>query len=95
MQLIGIALVRLLDVIIFAILIRVVVSWIPVSRNNAFIRLVYQVTEPILGPIRALIQKSEVGRNMMIDFSPIIAFLLIQVVQRIIANAFGVGMIVG
>lgn len=49
------------------------------------------VTEPILYPIRAIINKSPFGgAGMFIDFSPIIAFILINAVSnlliRIISN---------
>ncbi len=70
----------------YAILARVIISWIPIPRDNQFIRLLYQITEPILGPIRNMIQRSAMGRNMMIDFSPIIAFILIGVIRNIIVN---------
>mgnify|MGYP000211529461 CR=1 FL=1 len=70
----------------YAILARVIISWIPIPRDNQFIRLLYQITEPILGPIRSMIQRSAMGRNMMIDFSPIIAFILIGLIRNIIVN---------
>ncbi len=68
----------------YAILGRVLISWIPVSRDSQIIRLLYQLTEPILGPIRSIVSRSAIGQNMMLDFSPIIAFLLISVVRNII-----------
>lgn len=68
----------------FALIARVLISWIPVSRDNQYIRLLYQITEPILAPIRNLLFKSFAGRNMMIDFSPIIAFILINLLRSFI-----------
>lgn len=38
--------------LIIAILIRVVFSWVSPYPNNSVYRFVYQVTEPILGPVR-------------------------------------------
>jgi len=67
----------------YAILARVLLSWIPLP-NNQFTRLLYQVTEPILSPVRALLNKSPIGGNSMMDFSPIVAFMLIGVVRNII-----------
>ena len=51
------------------------------------IQLVYALTDPIILPIRALLEKSPLGRGMgssgvMIDFSPMIAVLLISGVHR-------------
>jgi YggT family protein len=73
-------------VIEMAILIRVFLSWLPVPKEHKLIDLLYQVTEPILAPIRNLLQRSSFGRNMMFDFSPIIAFLLIGLVRNIVLS---------
>ncbi|MCX7923241.1 MAG: YggT family protein [Clostridia bacterium] len=73
----------LLTVLEWAIFLRVIISWLPIPRDNQFIRILYQFTEPILGPIRSIINRSSLGRGMMIDFSPIIAFLLIGVLQNV------------
>ncbi len=67
------------------IFIRVLLSWFPIDRNNPLISLLYTLTEPILAPIRKLLFKSPMGGpGMMIDFSPIIAFMLIELLKNII-----------
>lgn len=71
-------------VVEFAILARVLISWLPVSRDSSLIRILYQITEPILAPIRRIIERSAMGRNMMFDFSPVIAFLLIGLLKNIV-----------
>ena len=68
------------------ILIRIFLSWLPVPKESKLVGLLYQVTEPILAPIRSLIQRSSFGQNTMFDFSPIIAFILIGVVRNIILS---------
>lgn len=67
---------RILNVLI---LIRVLLSWMPVNRSNPIISLIYQLTEPILAPIRRLLPS--LGG---LDISPIIAMLLIEIVQRLL-----------
>ncbi len=62
-----------------AILGRVIISWLPISSENPIVVVLYQVTEPILGPIRAVLP-----RLGMLDFSPIVAILLIVVIQNIL-----------
>ncbi len=75
------------NILYLIILIRVILSWvgrgIPYnSRWRGFITFIYGVTEPILRPIRQVIPASGMG----IDFSPLIAFLLLSIVRRIVLN---------
>ncbi len=83
------AILWVIRIIQYAIFARVIISWIPIPRDNQIIRLLYQITEPILGPIRNIIQKSAFGRNMMIDFSPIIAFFILGLVQTLVLEFGG------
>lgn len=70
----------------FAILARVLITWLPIPKENNLIRMLYMITDPILAPIRAMIEKSSFGKNMMFDFSPIVAFLLIGIIRNIILS---------
>lgn len=87
---IGSAIVILLQIIEYAILIRVIVSWLPIPKDNQFIRILYQITDPVLLPIRNMIEKTNWGKNMMLDFSPLIALLVIMLLIRVISSAFNV-----
>jgi YggT family protein len=64
-----------------AIMIRVVFSWIGPDMRNPIFRVAYQVTEPILAPVRNLLPQSA-----GIDLSPMIVtfllFFLLQLLQR-------------
>jgi YggT family protein len=62
-----------------AILGRVIMSWLPISAEHPISVVLHQVTEPILGPIRRVLPK--LG---MLDFSPIVAILLIVVIQNVL-----------
>ena len=42
----------LLNVLWLAILVRVILSWFPVDPSNPIIRIVWEITEPILAPFR-------------------------------------------
>ena len=68
------------------IIARVILSWVRPNPSNInlrkAIRFVYQVTEPILGPIRRLLPTSNLG----IDFSPIIAFFALRIVSNFIVR---------
>jgi YggT family protein len=61
-----------LDILILA---RVVMSWVNPRFDGTLGRFVYETTEPLLAPIRRLLP----GTGML-DFSPIIAFMLVGLV---------------
>ncbi len=69
----------LADVLYLAILARVIISWLPISRENPIVQVLYGITEPILGPIRRVLP----GMGGL-DLSPMIGLLLIWVAQRVI-----------
>ncbi|MCI8628167.1 MAG: YggT family protein [Firmicutes bacterium] len=69
----------------FLILARVILSWIPLGRNNALVQMLYALTEPILSPIRSLLDKSPLG-GMMLDFSAWFAMILLYFIQMILIN---------
>ncbi len=71
---------RIIEILIF---VRIILSWIRL-KENALVVFVYSVTEPILAPIRNMISRSSFGKNMMFDFSPIIAYVLLGVIKQII-----------
>ena len=69
----------------WAILIRVLISWLPmagirIDPYNPIIRFLYSITDPILEPLR---RYTTVG---MIDLSPIVALIGLQVIQRILIS---------
>jgi YggT family protein len=65
------------------IMTRVFLSWIPHNPSNQFIQLLYQVTDPILKPIREILPTHSMG----IDFSPIVAFFLLGFVKKLLLMA--------
>lgn len=71
----------------FALLARVLLSWLPISRGNKLVDFLYIITEPVLEPIRNMLNRSRLLNNSMlsmIDFSPIVAFILCDVVRNLI-----------
>ena len=67
----------LLQILSLAILIRVLLSWFPVDPSNPIIRILYEITEPVLMPFRRVIPR--IG---MLDLSPLAALLVIQFIQQ-------------
>lgn len=75
------------QVIYMLLMARILLSWFPmINRGSGIGALLYTLTEPILGPIRNMIDKSPIGGGMMIDFSPIIAFFIMDIIKRILIS---------
>jgi YggT family protein len=80
---------KILDIYSAIIIASAIMSWLVafgvVNVRNQFIRVVvdllYRVTEPVLRPIRRFLPN--LGG---IDISPVVALLLIIVIQHLIAN---------
>lgn len=77
-------LIRIIDLIYWVfwllILARVILSFIRISPyQNELVRLVYTVTEPVLEPIRRILPPMS-----GLDFSPLIALLLLDLLRRIL-----------
>jgi YggT family protein len=61
----------------FLILGRVLVSWTNPAGGGGLTAFLYQVTEPVLGPIRRVLPSTG-----GIDWSPMIAILLLGILTR-------------
>jgi len=72
----------LFNILYVMLLIRVVLTWMPMARTGRIIAFIFAFTEPVLAPVRKLIDRSPLGGpGMMLDFSPIITFFLIRLAQ--------------
>ena len=71
-----------LYILIVAIIARALLSWFPISRANPFVRLVHQITDPLIDPVRRVMP-----RTGMIGLSPmlviVVLWLMIWVVNRV------------
>jgi len=71
-----------LQIMLFAIIIRAVLSWFDPRGSNPVSRALIEFTEPIIAPIRSIMP-----RMGMIDLSPMIAIFIIIMLQQMIATA--------
>ena len=67
----------LLWILQIGIFIRILLSWFPIDPSNPIIRVLNEVTEPVLAPFRRVIPR--IG---MFDLSPLAALLVISVLQN-------------
>ncbi len=78
---IGYVLYGLLSFYSLLIFLRIVFSWVMVSYSNRLMRFLVNATEPMLGPLRRMVPL--VGT---FDISPIVAFIIVWLVQAAIAG---------
>lgn len=68
-----------LNVYEIILLARVLMTWFRPDPYNPIVRFLYNATEPLLAPIREVLPSTG-----GIDFSPLVAFLLLFALQRVI-----------
>ncbi len=72
----------LFQLLTLAIIARALISWVPIDRYNPIVTILYQITEPILAPLRRYIPP--IGG--MMDITPIVALIILQILQAIVYN---------
>ena len=78
----------LVNIYFFALLAMIILSWIAGGSSNPAISLLHQITEPVMAPFRKILPA--MGG---LDFSPILLFILINVLQIALRHlAGGVGL---
>lgn len=74
-SLIGVA-ALLVNTYLVALIVMIVVSWVAPGSRHPAISLLYQITQPVMTPVRALLP------NMGgLDFSPLLLFIVINIIQ--------------
>lgn len=71
-----------LYILILAIIGRSLLSWFPQGQNNQFARILFDVTEPLLAPVRRFMP-----RTGMIDFSALVVIILLYVMIAVVNQA--------
>ncbi|MBQ4160886.1 MAG: YggT family protein [Clostridia bacterium] len=74
--------VSLINILELLVIIRCILSWIP-GFQNAFVELIYKLTDPFLLPIQKALFRMTSGQ-MFIDISPIILFFLLRLVTSLL-----------
>ena len=63
-----------------ALIVRVLLSWVPHDRYHPIVSFLYDITDPILRPFQNIIPSWKIG----IDLSPILAFFAIGIVRDLL-----------
>ncbi|MGU9538755.1 YggT family protein [Clostridium tepidum] len=65
-----------------AILIDVVLSWVAPGKRDPFTNFVHSLTDPLMKPARSF--QNKIAPNLMIDFSPIFALVLLDILRNLV-----------
>lgn len=80
------------NIVEWLIIINVLSSWLPFLSNNAFFAKLFAIidtlVEPFMKPARMIMSKSSID-GMPLDFSPIVALLLVKVMQYVLVGLLG------
>jgi YggT family protein len=70
----------LLGLYTWVIIAAALISWVNPDPYNPIVQFLRRVTEPVLRPIRNVLGRYQTG----LDFSPLVAILIIQFIQQVI-----------
>jgi len=90
MTAVGTILIYLIELYILLIVARAILSWFPLRSGTATYRVyswVYDVTEPYLQLFRRVLPPVRMG-NAALDLSPIVGFVVLIVVSRLVRLIF-------
>jgi YggT family protein len=66
------------------ILIRVLFEFMAIKRDSAPMRFIIQVSEPLLLPVRKLLDRGAHGRRQRMDLSPIVVMIILYLINRLL-----------
>jgi len=69
----------------WAIIIRALLSWIPNLPYNAFVRIIHEITDPLLKPFERL---QFGGPGFAIGFAPLFAYLALLIIRSVLRSIF-------
>lgn len=64
--------------------VRAITSWIMPDEDNKLTSFVYSVTEPLIYPVRSLLERIPAVRDMPFDISFMVTFLLLIILQYLL-----------
>ncbi|HKO42262.1 MAG TPA: YggT family protein [Pyrinomonadaceae bacterium] len=85
--LLGYLIYGLVSIYIMLVFVRIILSYTALDYRNRLMRFLMNVTEPLLGPLRRIVPT--VG---MFDISPLVAFIILWILQVAIAGTLLQGM---
>ena len=78
--------IRLLGLLQWLLVFRALASWFPQIQSSRIGEILYMVTEPMVAPCRSLLSRIPSLQMMPLDFSALLAFLILSVLQRFLLS---------
>ena len=72
-----------LSIYMWVIIIQAILSWVSPDPFNPIVRILYQITEPVLGRLRRILPLQFGG----MDFTPFVLVLVIIFLQQFLVNS--------
>jgi drug/metabolite transporter (DMT)-like permease len=66
----------------FLLLVRAILSWFPNTSTSKLSYFLYEITEPLIEPVRKMISKTSLGDSIL-DFSFLITFFILIIIQNV------------
>ena len=71
----------------FCMFVRAILSWVMPDEDSALLRFLYAVTEPVIFPVRALLDRFPGLRGFPFDLSFMITFILLSLIETMLVMA--------
>ena len=77
------------QIYVWIIIIRALISWVSPDPFNPIVRFLYQVTEPVLRPVRRSLPTYQIG----LDLSPLLVIIGLEIVDRFVLPTIAAALI--
>ena len=78
----------LLSVIQILMLARALLSWLPIDEDSAIGTFLYYATEPLIAPVRMLLDRIPAVRSLPIDVAFMATVIIIAIVQLLLPTVY-------
>ncbi|MBE6915145.1 MAG: YggT family protein [Ruminococcaceae bacterium] len=66
------------------LIVRAILSWLPLGISNPIVNFVYSLTEPVLAPVRNFLFRFQFFQSLPIDLSLLVVYILLDVVRSVL-----------
>ena len=63
---------------------RAILSWVPVDEDGPLVRFLHAMTEPVIYPVRVLLERFDLFQGLPIDMSFFFTFVLISILSMMV-----------